>query len=79
MILPMCLLVLLSSLSYAVDPSSPPARVGFSVALVLSIVTFNLVVSQDLPKVRAGNQRGGMGTARLGHFAGAYPREQING
>jgi len=51
MILPMCLLVLLSSLSYAVDPSSPPARVGFSVALVLSIVTFNLVVSQDLPKI----------------------------
>ena len=51
MILPMCLLVLLSSLSYAVDPGSPPARVGFSVALVLSIVTFNLVVSQDLPKI----------------------------
>jgi hypothetical protein len=53
MILPMALLVLLSSLSYAVDPGSPPARVGFSVSLVLSIVTFNLVVSQDLPKVRS--------------------------
>lgn len=51
MILPLLLLVLLSSLSYAVDPGSPPARVGFSVALVLSIVTFNLVVSQDLPKI----------------------------
>jgi hypothetical protein len=45
------LVVLLSSLGNAVDPGSPPARVGFSVSLVLSIVTFNLVVSQDLPKI----------------------------
>lgn len=51
MILPMFLLVLLSTLSYAVDPAAPPARVAFSVALILSIVTFNLVVSQDLPKI----------------------------
>jgi hypothetical protein len=51
MILPMFMLVLLSTLSYAIDPNVPPARVGFSVALILSIVTFNLVVSQDLPKI----------------------------
>jgi hypothetical protein len=51
MIMPMFMLTLLSTLSYAVDPGSPPARVAFSVALILSIVTFNSVVSQDLPKI----------------------------
>lgn len=51
MVLPMFLITLLSTMSYAVDPSSPPARVSFTVALILSIVTFNTVVSADLPKI----------------------------
>lgn len=51
MIAPMFLLVFLSSLTYWIDPMSAPARVGFSVTLVLSIVTFNFTVSQDLPKI----------------------------
>lgn len=51
MIAPMFLLVFLSSLTYWIDPMSTPARIGFSVTLVLSIVTFNFTVSQDLPKI----------------------------
>ena len=51
MILPMFVVVTLSTLTYWVDPKSPPARVGGSVTLVLSIVTFNGVVSGDLPKI----------------------------
>lgn len=51
LILPMFILTFLSTLTYFIDIGSPPARVGFSITLVLSIVTFNLVVSQDLPKI----------------------------
>ncbi len=47
----MFIIVTLSTLTYWIDPGSPPARVGGTVTLVLSIVTFNLVVSQDLPKI----------------------------
>lgn len=51
MILPLFMLVLISTMSYAIDPGAPPARVAFSVALILSIVTFNLIVSQGLPAI----------------------------
>jgi hypothetical protein len=51
LIMPMFIIVTLSTLTYWIDPGSPPARVGGTVTLVLSIVTFNLVVSQDLPKI----------------------------
>ena len=47
----MFIIVTLSTLTFWIDPGSPPARVGGTVTLVLSIVTFNLVVSQDLPKI----------------------------
>ena len=50
-ILPMFIIVSLSTITYFIDASSTPARVGGTVTLVLSIVTFNLVVSQDLPKI----------------------------
>jgi hypothetical protein len=50
-ILPMFIIVCLSTITYFIDASSTPARVGGTVTLVLSIVTFNLVVSQDLPKI----------------------------
>ena len=51
LITPMFIIVTLSTLTFWIDPGSPPARVGGTVTLVLSIVTFNLVVSQDLPKI----------------------------
>ena len=51
LILPMFIIVLLSTLTYWIDPMSAPARVGGTVTLVLSIVTFNLTVSNDLPKI----------------------------
>ena len=51
LILPMFIIVLLSTLTYWIDPMSAPARVGGTVTLVLSIVTFNLTVSSDLPKI----------------------------
>jgi len=51
MILPMFVVVCLSTLTYWIDANSPPARVGFTITLVLSIITFNLVVSGDLPKI----------------------------
>lgn len=51
MILPMFVVVCLSTLTYWIDPMSPPARVGSTITLVLSIITFNLTVSQDLPKI----------------------------
>ena len=51
MIVPMFLIVIVSSLSYFVDPAAAPARVGLSVAIVLTVSTFNLLVSQDLPKI----------------------------
>jgi hypothetical protein len=51
MIAPMFVITLLSTLTFWIDANSPPARVGATVTLVLSIVTFNLVVSQDLPKI----------------------------
>ena len=51
MIVPMFLIVLVSALSYFVDPAAAPARVGLSVAIVLTVSTFNLLVSQDLPKI----------------------------
>ena len=50
MIVPMFLIVIVSSFSYFVDPAAAPARVGLSVAIVLTVSTFNLLVSQDLPK-----------------------------
>ena len=50
LILPMFIIVLLSTLTYWIDPKSAPARVGGTVTLVLSIVTFNLTVSSDLTK-----------------------------
>jgi gamma-aminobutyric acid receptor subunit beta len=51
MIVPMFLIVIVSSLSYFIDPAAAPARVGLSVAIVLTVSTFNLLVSQDLPKI----------------------------
>ena len=51
MIVPMFLIVLVSALSYFVDPAAAPARVGLSVAIVLTVSTFNLLVSQELPKI----------------------------
>lgn len=51
LILPMFIIVCLSTITYFIDASSTPARVGGTVTLVLSIITFNLVVSQDLPKI----------------------------
>ena len=51
MIVPMFLIVIVSSFSYFVDPAAAPARVGLSVAIVLTVSTFNLLVSQDLPKI----------------------------
>ena len=51
MIVPMFLIVIVSSLSYFVDPAAAPARVGLSVAIVLTVSTFNLLVSQELPKI----------------------------
>lgn len=51
MILPMFVVVCLSTLTYWIDCTSPPARVGSTITLVLSIITFNLVVSSDLPKI----------------------------
>lgn len=51
LILPMFIIVLLSTLTYWIDPTSPPARIGATVTLVLSIVTFNITVSSDLPKI----------------------------
>lgn len=50
-ILPMFIIVTLSTITFWIDAASAPARVGGTVTLVLSIVTFNLVVSQDLPKI----------------------------
>jgi hypothetical protein len=38
-------------LTFWIDVSSAPARITSSLTLVLSIVTFNLTVSNDLPKV----------------------------
>eukprot|EP00048_Salpingoeca_helianthica_P016128 m.230595 g.230595 ORF g.230595 m.230595 type:complete len:429 (-) comp18088_c0_seq1:56-1342(-) len=50
-ILPLAFLVLLSQLSYWIDPMSPPARVGSSFTLVLAVVTFNVTVGNELPKL----------------------------
>ncbi len=68
-ILPLAFLVLLSQLSYWIDPMcepcfsfsrslphfschrSPPARVGSSFTLVLAVVTFNVTIGGDLPKL----------------------------
>lgn len=51
LILPMFVIVSLSTITYFIDCSSTPARVGGTVTLVLSIVSFNTVVSTDLPKI----------------------------
>lgn len=51
LVLPLGLLAFLSTLTYWIDLHSPPARTGFSVTLLLAVVTFNILVGQDLPKI----------------------------
>lgn len=51
LILPMFVIVFVSTLSYFIDANAAPARVAFSITLVLSMVTFNWIVSADLPKI----------------------------
>ena len=50
-ILPLSLLIMLSQLLYYIDLRSPPARVAGSVTLLLTTSTFNLLVSNDVPKL----------------------------
>ncbi|KAI9331023.1 hypothetical protein DFJ73DRAFT_765180 [Zopfochytrium polystomum] len=51
-ILPMAILSLVSCTTYFVEPSAFPPRFTGMVALMLSVVTLNVVVAQELPKVR---------------------------
>lgn len=51
LVLPLFLLTVLSTLTYWIDLHSPPARTGFSVTILLAVVTFNLLVGQDLPRI----------------------------
>ncbi|KAI9364978.1 hypothetical protein DFJ73DRAFT_956179 [Zopfochytrium polystomum] len=51
-ILPMALLCLVSCTTYFIESSAFPPRFTGMVALMLSVVTLNVVVSQELPKVR---------------------------
>eukprot|EP00048_Salpingoeca_helianthica_P017914 m.239681 g.239681 ORF g.239681 m.239681 type:complete len:393 (-) comp22749_c0_seq1:56-1234(-) len=48
---PLAFLVFLSTLSFFIDPKSPPARVASAVLLVLSALSFNLSVGNELPKL----------------------------
>ncbi|KAJ3253277.1 Glycine receptor subunit alpha-3 [Boothiomyces macroporosus] len=50
-ILPLFFIALCSTLTYWIDPTAVPARVGFGVSLLLATITLNFVVSADLPKV----------------------------
>ncbi|KAI9361695.1 hypothetical protein DFJ73DRAFT_757054 [Zopfochytrium polystomum] len=51
-ILPMAILCLVSCTTYFIEPAQFPPRFTGMVALMLSVVTLNVVVSQELPKVR---------------------------
>lgn len=48
---PLASLVFLSTLSFFIDPKSPPARVAAAVLLVLASLSFNLSVGSELPKL----------------------------
>ncbi|KAJ3325180.1 hypothetical protein HDV06_004970 [Boothiomyces sp. JEL0866] len=50
-ILPLFFIALCSTLTYWIDPTAVPARVGFGVSLLLASITLNFVVSADLPHV----------------------------
>ncbi|KAI9354137.1 neurotransmitter-gated ion-channel ligand binding domain-containing protein [Zopfochytrium polystomum] len=51
-ILPLALLCIVSCTTYFIEPSAFPPRFTGLVALMLSVVTLNVIVSQELPKVQ---------------------------
>merc|ERR1712072_29511 len=51
LILPVFLIVMTSSLSYWIDPTVAPARVGLSITCVLTQVAFSSAVSNILPRI----------------------------
>ncbi|KAI9345821.1 hypothetical protein DFJ73DRAFT_838760 [Zopfochytrium polystomum] len=51
-ILPMAMLCIISCITYFIEPSVFPPRFTGLVALMLSVVTMNVIVSQELPKVK---------------------------
>merc|ERR1711871_206069 len=51
LILPVFLIVLISTLSYWIDPEVAPARVGLSITCVLTQVAFSSAVSNILPRI----------------------------
>jgi len=51
LVLPVFLIVLISTLSYWIDPEVAPARVGLSITCVLTQVAFSSAVSNILPRI----------------------------
>merc|ERR1712146_158527 len=51
LVLPVFLIVLISTLSYWIDPGVAPARVGLSITCVLTQVAFSSAVSNILPRI----------------------------
>ncbi|KAI9361696.1 hypothetical protein DFJ73DRAFT_814072 [Zopfochytrium polystomum] len=51
-ILPMALLCIVSCTTYFIEPSAFPPRFTGLIALMLAVVTLNVIVSQELPKVQ---------------------------
>jgi hypothetical protein len=55
-IVPLTLLVFLSTLQFFIDSQSAPARVSVATTLLMTVITFVMLLTRELPRV--GCKRG---------------------
>jgi hypothetical protein len=50
-IVPLATIVTLATGQFYIDRNSAPARIGFSITMTLTVVTFNVFLSNELPRI----------------------------
>lgn len=50
-IVPLATIVTLATGQFYIDRNSAPARIGFAITMTLTVITFNVFLSNELPRV----------------------------